>query len=104
VSPCTEPPGRAVSNEDREVLDDLARAICDAGPNTGLWDTDRLGDVTRREIVTAAGAALAVVVSHGWGPRPTVSAEAIEDAAGCCGHQPVINLLRECGIEVTDGD
>lgn len=42
------------------------------------------------------------LIAHGWGPRPKLDAEDIEDAAGCCGSDPVITLLRDHGIEVTE--
>jgi hypothetical protein len=113
-----------VSNEDRQeakIL--LARAYCmaqfqyDEANYATAADMQRaIGADTRSAAASRLIAALVnAMVSHGWGPRPTVNGARLDDIADGYAHEvpgvpDVIRLgdlsavLRECGIEVTDGD
>lgn len=87
-----------VSNEDREAaIAAAALAIAQGYQDEAKYFRDDATD------------AVDALVSHGWGPRPTVSRTRIDeymDAAivgrGVSASAAVRELLRECGIEVTD--
>lgn len=105
--PCDRPTCKTVSNEDREA----ARAVVASKlPKRGT-----VGMYVDLSIVNA-------MVSHGWGPRPVVQREALIEhlrhvqaqAAEVIAGNVYLNagtmasvltpFLRECGIEVPDGD
>lgn len=82
---------QAVSDKDREAAIEAAALRIAAGAQDEVkYFRDDAAD------------AVDALIAHGWGPRSTVSADKIEDAAGCCGADHVVDLLRECGIEVTE--
>lgn len=84
-----------VSNEDRDsAFSVIAEALY--GPAYGKASKEKANRV------------LAALVSHGWGPKPTVSAEKISEfivnaraAAPASFAMNMSRYLRECGIEVT---
>lgn len=93
-----------VSNEDREAAMKVV--------NSALLAAERADAYTDLAVVSA-------LVSHGWGPKPTVAKEDLVDHIACieAPSVPVVNgvllinaesmadalipFLRECGIEVT---
>jgi hypothetical protein len=87
----------SVSNEDREAAVKLlnAHGVDIEKPNANCcvcgvkmnWDG---GLLTHR---------LDVLIASGWGPRPTVDMRVIKG----CWLPDIVDHLRECGIEVTDG-
>lgn len=109
-----------VSDEDRQeakIL--LARAYCmaqfqyDEGNYATAADMQRaIGADTRASAESRLIAAqVAALVSHGWGPKPAVSATRIDEymevavlGRGVSASAAVRELLRECGIEVTEDE
>jgi hypothetical protein len=73
-----------VSNKDREAAWEIIVKVRDAAPRAAE-------DADSMDIVDA-------LVSHGWGPKPTVDPVIIRSWKP----DEIIQYLCECGIEVTD--
>ena len=102
----------SVSNEDREAaLEKLQPHSIDVA--RGMQGDNTLCVCGEALDVTGGGFrqhTVEVLIAHGWGPRPTVSRARIDEylntadlGQGVSSAAAVRELMRELGIEVTDG-
>lgn len=84
-----------VSNEDREAAAAIsAKAVAEA---IYVAAVAIQGAAYGKAALEKAGRVVDALISHGWGPRPTVSAKELHDLKP----PKVIRYLREHRIEVT---